>query len=148
MADNVTFQTTVATPPNATVVRTKDRDGVETQITALDLNPGGASEVLMTTTRTDGLMPAAIDDLNISIKNLIAVIANPPTKDAFDRVQVFVNGGLLNVTGTLAGVTTVTGLTGITNPVFPGLISCSQPFHEFQPLSQIAWATLVRGNIT
>jgi hypothetical protein len=148
MADNVTFQTTVATPPNATVVRTKDRDGVETQITALDLNPGGASEVLMTTTRTDGLMPAAIDDLNISIKNLIAVIANPPTKDAFDRVQVFVNGGLLNVTGTLAGVTTVTGLTGITNPVFPGLVGCSQPFHEFQPLSQIAWANSVRDKIT
>jgi hypothetical protein len=149
MADNVTFQTTVATPPNATVVRTKDRSGVETQLMGLDVNPGGSSERLMTS--PDENLPTRLKDLDVSIRCLIAAISTSPCLDAFDRKQVFVGGGIVainSMTGvTLPTVTTVSALTTVTNPVYQAQPGNSLPFLHFQLQSQVAWANCVRGRI-
>lgn len=149
MADNLTFTTTVATAPNGTVVRTKDRSGIESQIVGLDLNPGGSTEILMKSTRTDGLMPAAIDDLSMAIRDTLKVIANPPSRDAFDRVQVFINGGVCAISS-MTGVTlsTVTTLGTITNPVYQALPGGGLlQFPVQQPISQVAWGINTRSRI-
>ena len=140
MADNVTFSPTVATAPTGTVVRTKDRSGVETQVMGLDTNPGGSTERL--TTSPDENLPARIKDLDMSIRNLIAAIASSPSKDAFDRLQVFVNGGALGA------LTTLTTLTTVTNPVYQVAPGGSLAPQQFQPFGQIAWALNTRARIT
>lgn len=55
MADNVTFQTTVATPPNATVIATDDVGGAQYQKVKLDVGGDGAS------TPVDGKLPVGGD---------------------------------------------------------------------------------------
>lgn len=142
MPDNVQFQATVATPPNTTLVRTKDRSGVETQVVGLDANPGGTTEQLLTS--PDANLPARIKDLDISIRDLIVAITQTVRRDSFGRERVMLSGGYAAISaGTLDTLTT---LTTITNPVNHSFAGGSLPFGLFQVLSDQAWAN-VRARI-
>jgi hypothetical protein len=126
------------------IVRDVDKGGIKTQVMGLDTNIGGSTERL--TQSPDENLPARLKDLDMSLRALIALLANPSGRDAFGRSQVYVGGGALGAIATITSLSSLTTLSTITNAVNvstpPGSFNS-----QFQPLSITAWADAVRTRI-
>lgn len=133
MADDVTFQTTVATPPSGTKVATDDVGGVHYQKVKLDLGDDGASDPAVGTVPVSGTVtvtePVSVDDNggSLTIDGAVSVSNFPATQPVSGTITanagtgpfpVSDNGGSLTVDGTVAvsGTVTVDG-SGVTQPI-------------------------------